>query len=222
MIVLARVKENGNTCGYIIQEDTCRRFINNENMLYSEAQNAIRLANGEWRAKNGNSIKNVEKDKLGLIIHNRNTAVVGKPKLLYNYSFAKLSCTQKEIYNKCEKVGINNIVVYNKHNDNIKITMKDMSALTAYKGVEFSLFERPDKYIIVMGTETGIALNNKITTLISNGKYKWIGHTHPGSSFNCLIPSDSDYDVLNKLNQKRSAIYNSVGMYYIFGEEDSI
>ena len=53
-------------------------------------------------------------------------------------------------------------------------------------------------------------------------KYKWIGHTHPGHDVICLTPSDSDYDVLNKLNQKRSVIYNSVCMYYIFGEEESI
>ena len=222
MIILARVKDKGITCGYIIQQDGIRSFINKENMPYNEVQNAVRLANGEWRAKQGKSIKNIERSRLGLMINNRNTAVVGKPNLLYNYTFAKLSCTQRKIYKQCKKVGINKIVMYNKHNDNIKITMKDMSALTAYAGVEFSLFERPDKYIVVMGTKTGISLSNKITALISNGRYKWVGHTHPGSNFNCLIPSDSDYDVLNKLNQKRSVIYNSVCMHYIFGEEEDI
>lgn len=222
LIILARVKERGNTCGYIIQQDGIRSFINKENMPYNEVQNAIRLANGEWRAKQGESIKNIERSRLGLFINNRYNAIVGKPDLLFNYTFAKLSCTQKNIYEQCKKAGIHQVVMYDKHNDNIKITMKDLSALTAYTGVEFSLFERPDKYIVVMGTKTGIALSNKITALISNGKYKWIGHTHPGHDVICLTPSDSDYYVLNKLNQKRSVIYNSVCMYYIFGEEESI
>ena len=222
MIILARVKLKGSTYGYIIESNEAIKFVSKSNMDCKEVQNAFRLKNGEWRAKSGYTIQNIDRSKVGLLINNRNTSIVGKPNLLYNYTFSKLSLTQQKIYTECSNNRINTLVYFTKHTDNIKITMKDMSALTAYSGVEFSLFERPDKYIVVMGTKTGILLDNKTTAIISNGRYNWVGHTHPGNSFNCLIPSDSDYEVLKKLNQKRSVIYNSVGMHYIFGEEDSI
>ena len=91
--------------------------------------------------------------------------------------------------------------------------------MTAYTGLEYSLFERNDMYIIIQGDKYGIHIDKKLSAELINRKYFWIGHTHPGNTFECLTPSDSDYDTLKVLNQKRSTIYNSIGKFYVFGEE---
>ncbi len=46
--------------------------------------------------------------------------------------------------------------------------------------------------------------------------YKWSGHTHPGFDFLCMQPSDGDYEILDRFNQKISVIYNSKGDFRTF------
>ena len=94
------------------------------------------------------------------------------------------------------------------------------SCLTAYTNVEFSLFERTDSYYLIMGTHTGVHLTPNFISRLIGMKYKWIGHTHPGTTPLCLYPSPCDYEVLNTLNQESSAIYNSVGEYYVFDRKN--
>lgn len=132
-------------------------------------------------------------------MQSRNTSVIGKHSLIYNTEFGKLSNTQLKLLKLLES---DNIVRINKSFDNVKITMKDLSCMTAYTGLEYGLFERNDSYIIVKGNERGINISKKVSTDIINGKYKWVGHTHPGDTLNCLMPSDADYKVLKLLNQK--------------------
>lgn len=107
-------------------------------------------------------------------------------------------------------------ITINKKEINLDVNMKDLSCLTAYTGLEYSLFSRNDKLILIKGTKTGMNLNSSLSFEILNKRYKWEGHTHPGFTKNCLIPSSSDYNVLKFLNQKKSIIYNSVGDYFIF------
>ena len=220
MIILARVKDKGCTCGYIIElDDKRRKYETSTSIDKYNPQNAIKVKNGEWKAKDGYRIPTIAKCDITVAIENRNTYIVGKPNLIYNYTFAKLSKTQQILLNKTEN---EKMIFIDKHKENINITMKDLSAMTAYTGVEFSLFGRNDKFVLVKGTSRGITLTHKESTMLLNNKYTWIGHTHPGNSFNCMTPSDSDYDTLKYLNQKRSVIYNSVGDYYVFGEETDI
>jgi hypothetical protein len=150
-------------------------------------------------------------------IQNRNTSIVGKPPLIYNTSYGKLSLTQQRILDKLKD---NKLIKIEKHKENISIDMKDMSSLTAYSGLEYSLFERNDMYVVVEGTSSGMTLKTNDSAYLINNRFKWIGHTHPGSGFNCLIPSDDDYETLKKFNQKRSVIYNSIGEKYIFELEE--
>lgn len=219
MIIKARIMQNDKLLGYITDDN---EFIDIKDVYRYTPDNVILLNDGTWQAKKGYLIETIYKDDAAMIIENRNTRIVGKPNLLHNYTFAKLSATQKKILEEINKLGKDKLLVIDKKQVNIKINMLDLSALTARTGVEFSLFERPDKYIVVMGTSHGIYLGDDEVAFLSNGKYKWIGHTHPGSGFNCLIPSDSDFETLNRLNQKKSVIFNSVGEYYIFGEENEI
>ena len=214
MIIKSRVKQDGVLYGYIT--DTYD-FISKDNTYLYNPDNVIRLKDGTWKAKVGYNIETINKNRAQIIIQNRNTHIVGKPNLLYNYSEAKLSRTQRFLLDEFKS---NRIIKINKKKANINVTMKDISALTAITGLEYGLFERNDIYIIVKGTYNSIYLNERESAKLINGKFKWIGHTHPGNSFNCLIPSDGDYNTLKMFKQKRSTIYNSVGDYYVFGEED--
>lgn len=47
-----------------------------------------------------------------------------------------------------------------------------------------------------------------------NKKYKWIGHTHPRTTFECMMPSEADYNTLKLFKQKRSMVYNSVEEFH--------
>lgn len=212
MIVLARIKENKQIIGYIVKDNNSEQFISVDNTYKYKPTNIVILKNGTWKAKNGYHIKTVDKKD----IQNRNTSLVGKPNLIYNYSFGKMSLVQRNILSRLDN---NTSITVDKKRENLKITMKDLSALTAVTGIEYALFERNDKYIVFKGTDRGIHLDTKDVAVLLNGKYKWIGHTHPGDSFNCLIPSDGDYNTLKLFNQKQSMIYNSIGQYYIFGKE---
>lgn len=158
------------------------------------------------------------KDINEISIQNRHTSVIGKPALIYNTQYGKLSKTQEKILNRLEQ---DDVAKFNKAKDNISIDMQDLSALTAYTGVEFSLFSRNDEYIIVKGTPSGIKIDTKLSAYLINKKYTWTGHTHPGSDYYCLYPSEDDYVTLKAFNQKHSVIYNSVGNYYVFEMEDS-
>lgn len=214
MIIIARVKDGKDICGYITKDN---HFIPlNETYRY-KPDNILVLKDGTWKAKNGYKIVSINKDKIDINIMNRNTSLVGKPNLIYNYSFSKLSKTQKFILDQLE---INNPATINKLRYSVKITLKDLSALTAYTGLEYSLFERNDSYVIAKGTKQGMHLSSKDSAKLLNGKYKWVGHTHPGNTFWCLMPSDSDYDTLKLFNQQKSTIYNSVGKFYIFEREE--
>lgn len=178
-------------------------------------RNAIIDKNNRVRAKVGYEIKNIIILD-GVDINKRNTHLVRKPKVLYNYSFGKLSKTQQQLL---DMLNEKDSIEIDKKRYNIKVTMKDLSSLTAVTGVEYALFERNDKYIIFKGNSYSIHLSNNIMAMLVNQRYTWVGHTHPGREFNCLMPSDGDYETLKMLNQKRSMIYNSVGDYYVFEED---
>lgn len=147
----------------------------------------------------------------------RNTSAIGKPSLIFNTEYGLLSATQKLLLNALEKQAV---VHFDRHEENIKIKMRDLSCLTAYTGKEYSLFSRNDRQYLVVGNENGIQIAERLTRELVNLRYRWSGHTHVGNDIFCLMPSDADYDTLSKFKQKHSVIYNSIGQYYVFGKED--
>lgn len=69
--------------------------------------------------------------------------------------------------------------------------------------------------MIFKGNNTSIRISNKDLAMVINRRFNWAGHTHLGDTFNGLIPSDSDFEVLKILGQKRGIIYSSICMHYI-------
>ena len=150
-------------------------------------------------------------------IQARNNALIGKPSVIYSSSYGRLSKNQKLLLNSFDDSGV---AKFDRYGDNVSIKMRDLSCLTAYTGIEYSLFSRNDRQYLVFGTERGIHISEELTRhLVENG-YKWSGHTHVGNTLFCLMPSDADYKTLRQFKQKRSVIYNSVGNFYVFGEEE--
>ena len=70
------------------------------------------------------------------------------------------------------------------------------------------------------GVDTLLDPGDELTDYLINSGYKWSGHTHVGETDFCLMPSDADYETMWKFRQIRSVIYNSVGKFYVFGEEE--
>ena len=52
--------------------------------------------------------------------------------------------------------------------------------------------------------------------LLGDQGYKWSGHTHPGTDFLCMQPSDGDYAILNEFSQTSAVVYNSKGEFRTF------
>ncbi len=217
MIVLFRIKDNEKTLGYMLKDDNNNKKLIklNETDLYKPT-NVKRLKSGEYIGKSGNHIKSIDKNKLKLKISSRHTSEIGKPSLIQHSIYGKLSGTQKRILDALKDT---NKCIFNRQKDNISIDMNDLSALTAYTGLEYSLFKRNDTYVIMRGTKTGMIVTYDESKKLIDGMYKWVGHTHPGTTINCLMPSKHDYDTLSSFNQKQSVIYNSVGQFSTFGLE---
>lgn len=211
MIVKARVKRSGDIIGYVVDDGHSDIFIDISETYKYGSDNVLKLSNGLWRAKSGNipTVKEIE-------IQNRSTSSVGRPGLIYKSSLGRMSLTQKKLL---EKIRDRAKVVINRKDEKIKTDMIDLSVLTACTGLEFALFERNDRYVVFKGSATSIHLSKNELAKLLNGKYKWVGHIHPGDTFNCLMPSDGDYNTLRLFNQRHSVIYNSIGHYYVFGEE---
>jgi len=147
----------------------------------------------------------------------RHTSETGKPVLIYNTEYGKLSLRQRLLLKSLEQ---SSVVKFDRIDDNITVKMKDLSCLTAYTGREYSLFSRNDRQYLVVGTACGIHINDDLADELIDKGYKWSGHTHVGDDVLCLFPSEADYETLRKFRQKRSVIYNSIGRFYVFGEEE--
>ena len=94
------------------------------------------------------------------------------------------------------------------------VSMKDLSAMTAKTGDEFAMFTRDSERLIVRGNSVKVEVDVDIAKALKAQGYKWSGHTHSGTS---VVPSDGDFLVLKAFDQQRSAIYNSLGQYEVFG-----
>lgn len=100
------------------------------------------------------------------------------------------------------------------------VSMRDLSALTAHENVEFAMFTKGNKRLIIRGDPGSVNVDKKRAKELSKQGYKWSGHTHPGSTDAVLFPSDGDMEILKCFNQSKSVTYNSVGNHYVFGETE--
>jgi len=100
------------------------------------------------------------------------------------------------------------------------VNMSDLSALTAYTGVEFAMFTNKRERLIIRGNEYEVNVNHILAQKLNLQGYRWSGHTHPGESSNHLIASDGDKTILRNFKQDISVIYNSVGDFLPFDKEE--
>ncbi|MCM1333562.1 MAG: hypothetical protein NC084_01765 [Bacteroides sp.] len=99
------------------------------------------------------------------------------------------------------------------------VNMADLSALTAKTGDEFAMFTKGKKRLIIRGNVFKVNIDTDEAERLSKEGYKWSGHTHPGVTMLCLLPSDGDKRILKHFSQEVSAIYNSKGKSSTFGKE---
>lgn len=100
------------------------------------------------------------------------------------------------------------------------VNMADLSALTAQTGHEFAMFTKGNERLIIRGNACSVNISVDDAKELSKNGYRWSGHTHPGTDFNCLIASSGDKAVLQCFSHKSSVIYNSKGNYATFEKEE--
>lgn len=103
--------------------------------------------------------------------------------------------------------------------DKKNVSMADLSALTAYTGVEYAMFTKKKHRLIIRGDEVSVNVSKAYAKELRLQGYRWSGHTHPGMDDFCLVPSRGDKEILNEFNQLCTAIYNSAGKWYILEKE---
>lgn len=150
-------------------------------------------------------------DKIYSPINTRNTAR-GKAQGVVQFG-TELNTRQKNLLKQLDKYDAVAIV------DKKDVNMADLSALTAETGVEYALFTKGSKRMVVRGDMGSVNIDiDKAKELAQNG-YRWSGHTHPGYDLFALTASDGDYNVLKAFGQKEGVIYNSLGQYMVFALE---
>ena len=100
--------------------------------------------------------------------------------------------------------------------DKKSVNMADLSALTAHTGDEFAMFTKGKDRLIIRGNEYMVQIDVEDAVKLAKDGYRWSGHTHPGTDFLCMQPSDGDYAVLNCFGHSSSVIYNSKGDFRTF------
>lgn len=96
------------------------------------------------------------------------------------------------------------------------VNMSDLAAFTAVTGDEFAMFTKGNSRLLIRGNTKEVNINKKDAQELASDGYKWSGHTHPGTDFICMQPSDGDYSILDSFKQEISVIYNSKGDFRTF------
>lgn len=97
------------------------------------------------------------------------------------------------------------------------VNLNDLAALTAKTGDEFAMFTRGSQRLVIRGGHNNININGTRAQELLSAGYRWSGHTHPGEGFNVKLPSEGDLYILDKFNQSQSVIYDSYGLFNVFG-----
>ena len=94
--------------------------------------------------------------------------------------------------------------------------MTDLSALTAYTGDEFALFTKGNERFVIRGNSVSVNIDIEQAKQMAEQGYRWSGHTHPGTDYLCMQPSDGDYSILACFKHQITVIYNSKGSFRTF------
>jgi hypothetical protein len=94
--------------------------------------------------------------------------------------------------------------------------MKDLSTLTAETDVEFALFTKGSRRLVIRGDRRHVEIDEAEAKSLAEQGYRWSGHTHPGIGELVRTPSKGDYLVLAEFNQKKSVIYDALGKFDTF------
>lgn len=126
---------------------------------------------------------------------------------------ADLNNRQKKVLARLDKAGDS------LESTKSQIKTKDIAALTAKEGVEFALFSKGNRRLIVRGTQFETPVGEKRLRQLAADGWKFSAHTHPGVGANSLLASEGDMKVLYLFKQGQSVIYNSSGAYDKFFKE---
>lgn len=120
--------------------------------------------------------------------------------------------------NRKQKTLINNLPDFNSRVSVNKksVSMTDLATLTAQTGDEFAMFTKGNERLVIRGNKQMVDIDIVEAQKLASEGYKWSGHTHPGTDFLSMQPSDGDYAILMCFNQSNAVIYNSKGDYRIF------
>ena len=100
------------------------------------------------------------------------------------------------------------------------VNLRDISALTAKTGNEFALFTRRGERMVVRGNAYMTNIDQESAERMAIDGWRWSGHTHPGTDYLCLIPSDGEKMILRAFGQEQSCIVNSLGQWNTFREDE--
>lgn len=100
------------------------------------------------------------------------------------------------------------------------VNMTDLAALTAKTGHEFAMFTKGQERLIIRGDEKRVNIHPEDALELAKAGYRWSGHTHPGTTNQCMIASGGDMLVLEQFSQSTSVIYNSKGQFATFDKEE--
>lgn len=174
--------------------------------LPKQPKNKNRLEDGLKESQKGNIIESSIRSPI-----ERNG--VGNPSAIAIVG-AKLNKRQKAILDKLPDFGSE------MHLPKKNVSMRDLSALTAYTGDEFAMFTNKTDRLIIRGsfkeTPVGVERAKELKEL----GYKWSGHVHPSLEKDGLRASLGDYTVLRAFEQEQSVIYNAAGQHSIFESRD--
>ncbi len=153
-------------------------------------------------------VKSVPINSIELPIEQRNTGK-GNPNAVLIFD-VDLSNRQKELLEALPEIDSSCAVKKN------NVNMKDLSALTAKTGVEFAMFTKENERLIIRGDRYSVNIDIEKAEQLKMAGYRWSGHTHPGTDFLSMQPSDGDYAILDCFNQENAVIYNSKGDFRTF------
>lgn len=101
-----------------------------------------------------------------------------------------------------------------------EVSLRDLSALTAYSGVEYAMFTRKGERLIIRGNEQMTNIDMEAASKLAREGYRWSGHTHPGDDSLALFASDGDRAILKAFGQEQSVIYNAAGKRNVFTSDE--
>jgi len=95
------------------------------------------------------------------------------------------------------------------------VSMTDLAALTAKTNVEFAMFTRGAKRLMIRGDAGHVNVSPFYATFLHTQGYRWSGHTHIEDN---LVASAGDKNVLRQFSQNWGVIYNAKGDFNTFNK----